>query len=374
MSSKGLPKGISQRPDGRYMARFQYKGEKYCLYDYNIERLQEKMSDLKYEVRHGVYAKEGNVTVNEWFNVWMDEYKRNVVKEATLFRYESAYNKHIKNVLGDKKMKDIRPENIQKLYNAYKGTETVVIAATILSGMFEQAYKNQIINKNPIPLTTIPKTRNSQKERRVLTLNEQEILLKYSKGALRDLVEVSLSTGMRTGEIRALEWSDIDFENKVIHITGTLAELGGKVFKETPKTKTSARDIPMLENVEKIFMRIKEDQEIKKAKLGDKYQSKEGLENLVFRSRRGTPVSNSCYVRMINRTVDKINNDGIEFEHVHPHTLRHTFATRCIESGIPPQVLKTILGHSSLAMTMDLYAHVLPDTKAEEMKKIADLF
>ncbi len=374
MSSKGLPKGISQRPDGRYMARFQYKGEKYCLYDYNIERLQEKMSDLKYEVRHGVYAKEGNVTVNEWFNVWMDEYKRNVVKEATLFRYESAYNKHIKNVLGDKKMKDIRPENIQKLYNAYKGTETVVIAATILSGMFEQAYKNQIINKNPIPLTTIPKTRNSQKERRVLTLNEQEILLKYSKGALRDLVEVSLSTGMRTGEIRALEWSDIDFENKVIHITGTLAELGGKVFKETPKTKTSARDIPMLENVEKIFMRIKEEQEIKKAKLGDKYQSKEGLENLIFRSRRGTPVSNSCYVRMINRTVDKINNDGIEFEHVHPHTLRHTFATRCIESGIPPQVLKTILGHSSLAMTMDLYAHVLPDTKAEEMKKIADLF
>ena len=130
----------------------------------------------------------------------------------------------------------------------------------------------------------------------------------------------------------------------------------------------------MLENVEKIFMRIKEEQEIKKAKLGDKYQSKEGLENLIFRSRRGTPVSNSCYVRMINRTVDKINNDGIEFEHVHPHTLRHTFATRCIESGIPPQVLKTILGHSSLAMTMDLYAHVLPDTKAEEMKKIADLF
>lgn len=65
MGAKGLPKGITQRPDGRYMARFQYKGEKYCLYDYNIERLQERMSDLKYEVRHGVYAKEGNVTVDE---------------------------------------------------------------------------------------------------------------------------------------------------------------------------------------------------------------------------------------------------------------------------------------------------------------------
>ena len=72
--------------------------------------------------------------------------------------------------------------------------------------------------------------------------------------------------------------------------------------------------------------------------------------------------------------MDKINSIGIEFEHIHPHTLRHTFATRCIENGMPPQVLKTILGHSSLSMTMDLYAHVLPNTKAEEMQKIAGLF
>lgn len=57
-----------------------------------------------------------------------------------------------------------------------------------------------------------------------------------------------------------------------------------------------------------------------------------------------------------------------------PHVFRHTFATRAIESGMQPQVLKTILGHSSLAMTMDLYSHVLPDTKAEEMEKIANAF
>ena len=57
-----------------------------------------------------------------------------------------------------------------------------------------------------------------------------------------------------------------------------------------------------------------------------------------------------------------------------PHVFRHTFATRAIEAGMQPQVLKTILGHSSLAMTMDLYSHVLPDTKADEMEKIANVF
>ena len=371
--AKGLPKGISQRADGRYMARFQYRGEKYCIYDYNIENLKDRITDLKYEVRHGIYAKEGNITADEWFKVWLGEYKSKTVKEATLLRYESVYNKHMKSVFGDKKLRDIKPDAIQKFYNSLEGTENVIIAATILSGMFSQAYKNQIINRNPIPLTTVPKAKE-KKERRVLTLAEQELLLNHSNGTLRDLIEVSLSTGMRTGEIRALEWKDLDFENKTIHITGTLTELGGKMFKDTPKTKSSLRDIPMLGNVEKIFLRIRREQKDKSEKLGPKYEGREGLEDLVFRSGRGTPVSNSCYVRMLNRAVARIKDKGIEFEHVHPHTLRHTFATRCIENGVPPQVLKTLLGHSTLAMTMDLYAHVLPDTKAEELQKIAGLF
>ena len=76
----------------------------------------------------------------------------------------------------------------------------------------------------------------------------------------------------------------------------------------------------------------------------------------------------------INRIVNHILADGQDFPRITPHIFRHTFATRAIEAGMPPQVLKTILGHSSLAMTMDLYSHVLPDTKAAEMEKIAGAF
>ncbi len=77
------------------------------------------------------------------------------------------------------------------------------------------------------------------------------------------------------------------------------------------------------------------------------------------------------YIKHIQELIRK---DGIEFKKISVHTLRHTFATRCKENGMQPQVLKSILGHSSLAMTMDLYSHVLPDTRSEEMRKISDLF
>ena len=76
----------------------------------------------------------------------------------------------------------------------------------------------------------------------------------------------------------------------------------------------------------------------------------------------------------IERVIRRIRAEGHEFERITPHIFRHTFATRAIEAGMQPQVLKTILGHSSLAMTMDLYSHVLPDTKAAEMEKIAGVF
>ncbi len=70
----------------------------------------------------------------------------------------------------------------------------------------------------------------------------------------------------------------------------------------------------------------------------------------------------------------RIQVDYKDFVHITPHTFRHIFATRCIENGMPPQVLKTLLGHSKLSMIMDLYSHVLPITKAEEIQRIADLF
>lgn len=104
------------------------------------------------------------------------------------------------------------------------------------------------------------------------------------------------------------------------------------------------------------------------------YLQVENIDRFLFCDEYGEPLNSLRVQSEINRIVKKIRESGKEFPHVVQHTFRHTFATRAIEAGMKPQVLKTILGHSSLAMTMDLYSHVLPDTKAQEMEKIANIF
>lgn len=98
------------------------------------------------------------------------------------------------------------------------------------------------------------------------------------------------------------------------------------------------------------------------------------LDGYLFCNENGDPLSRERVQGEIDRTIKRIHAAGYEFERITPHVFRHTFATRAIEVGMQPQVLKIILGHSSLAMTMDLYSHVLPDVKADEMEKIAKAF
>lgn len=181
-NGKKLPKGIIQREDGRYMGRFMYKGETYTLYEKNsVKRLQKAMNDLKYELEHGLYANASKVSVGKWFNTWMEEYKLNTVKMSTYKLYETYYNTYIKKSLEKKQIKDLRPIHIQKLYNdmAKKGmkTNTIKKVDTILRGMLRQAVKNEILLRNPCDSVEIPKTET--KERRVLSLEEQQEFMQY---------------------------------------------------------------------------------------------------------------------------------------------------------------------------------------------------
>ena len=380
IKGKPLPKGIRQRKDGRYEGRFTYKGQDYTLYNTNLKILQSEMADKRYEVEHGLYAKETNVTVDTWFHTWLQEYKKNTVKYGTYKLYQDEYRSHIKEVFGKRKLKDIRGEHVQKLFNdmADKYSRTTVnLTKVILNGMYRQVVKNGMVLRNPVANTSIKKEKR-KRQISAMSLEEQKLFLRYSKNSLYyGVYAVALGTGMRPGELRALQWNDIDFENKVIHVKGTLKYVpraSEKYIIDEPKTTSGRRDIPILDYVMETLKIHRKEQLRMRMLLGDKWKPQAGLENLVFTGRFGRCITDTALHTDMKKIIQEIREDGHDMKIYHPHSLRHTFATRGLEQGIPPKVMQEILGHTSITMTLDIYSHVLPDKKAEEMDKLATLF
>ena len=112
-----LPKGISKRADGRYQGRFTFQGERFTLYDRDLKTLQKKMADAKYEMEHGIYLNARTMTLNTFFETWLNEIKEHTVKANTLSVYMEIYKIHIAPVLGRMQVSSINKLMIQRLLN-----------------------------------------------------------------------------------------------------------------------------------------------------------------------------------------------------------------------------------------------------------------
>lgn len=363
-----LPKGIRQR-SGSYEGRFSYNYKEYVVHGKTITETQKAMNDMKYRLEHGLFVEKNRLLLSEWFNTWMEQYKKNRVKIGTYTSYEKYFDCTVRERLGDKYISDIRGEHIQKLYNdlAEEGyaLSSIKVVSAVLNGCFQQAMKNGLVERNPVKLAELPR-KTEKHSRQALTREQQKLFMEYAKESyLYNFFAVMLRTGMRYGEMSGLKYSDIDRKNRVIHVQRTLKyiELQGYI-EDAPKTITSRRDIPLTDDILHFLDAQKNYWDFKVEKL-DRY---------LFCNEDGEPLSRARVQTEIDRTIRRIHEAGYEFDRITSHIFRHTFATRAIEAGMPPQVLKTIMGHSSLAMTMDLYSHVLPDTKANEMEKIANVF
>lgn len=322
------------------------------------------------------------ITLGEWLDIWLNDYKKNSVSPSTYVSYQNAIDNHIKPVLGNIKLRELRPEQIQQFLNTQQragnaktekeslASWTVLKLKNVINGSLKQALQNGLILRNPTEAIIPPKLQ--QKDIRILSAEEQERFMRALEGhRLEAFFKLALATGMRRGELLALTWDNVDFNNRTIsilhsasrqlnHKTGTT-----EIVLTDPKTRTSRRQIPMLESVVPILKEHYEKQQIEKKFFGKGYNPN----NLVFCSNVGSFLE----PRRINTTLEKLIKKA-EIEPINFHALRHTFATRAMENEIHPKIVQSLLGHANSSLTMDIYTHVLPSVAKQEMQKLEAVF
>lgn len=385
LKGKELGQGIVQKKSGRYEARYVDRfGKRISISGKDLKDVKKRYNEALYENDKQINIRE-NITLDEWYKEWMDVYKFDVIRENTKKYYNTVYKKHISPYLGMFHLTDITQYQIKKRLkelkeNGYK-FETCNKVKILLVDIFNKALINEYVRRNPAKGITLK--RDEKKDIRVLTREEQVTFFDCCKGTFYDnLFVTAVATGMRIGELAALKWEDIDWNNMVINVRKTLVyqQYEGDAKKdfhfENPKTDTSTRKIPINRQCELALKK----QFIQKRAVASKQpitkNVREDCADLLFTTRFNTPLNSQIVCDAINKVIEEINltKDYLdEMESFSAHCFRHTFATRCFEAGITPKTVQKYLGHATLQMTMDLYTSVMPQHMETEMNKFADV-
>ena len=353
LNGKELGNGISQRKDGLYQARFINRfGKRQTIYAKTLNEVRHKLRTEQYNDEKAINVVDKNMTLDEWFDIWLSTCKKNC-RSSTKGSYITHY-KRIQEELGWRKLTSLNLIVMQEAFNKLKTDNARKNSKKILVDMLNRAIAKE-----------------EKKERRVLTIRETELFLEQAKGTFyENLFILALETGLRVGELSALQWEDIDFKKKVIHVKHTLCYFSknGKYVFEMHDTKTNngKRTIPLTAKAINSLkcQKLQKQEIILKGKT-----AKEEFQNLVFVTKNNQPTQQFLINQCMQLVIQNINKAGIDFSPFTLHTLRHTFATRAIECGMNPKTLQKLLGHGTLQMTMDLYCHVTEDTLFLEMEK-----
>lgn len=306
-----------------------------------------------------------NMRFSELADWYFENYAPVELKEGTVYNYKSAYNNHIKPVLGNVRVKDINTPRLTQFVQSLKlQPETVRKIYVVVQSIFHRGVEQGFIRDTPCRNVILPKNRN-KKKKPVLDEEQTSRFMKLIEEKkcdpdIKRIIKVLLYTGMRCGECLALSWNDINFEKMTISIEHNLADVGGKHWLTTPKTESSIRTIGMSQALADIFREQKKYQEQLIEALGDDFSHPE----MVFTSASGNYRDRSSLGTSLKRFLR-----GTEFDFLTLHSLRHCNATLLLNSGVDLKVVSDHLGHCDIGVTANIYADVLKSTKT----KVADL-
>ena len=388
-----LRTGESQLQNKTYVFRWTDRfGKRHAAYASTLDALREKEEQIIVDRHDGIRPDKKSATVNDMFELWKD-IKRGI-KDNTRQGYIYMYDTYVRHSFGNNRLINVRKSDVRMFYNRlfedrHLRTGTVDSIHNVLYQVFQVAVDDGMIRSNPADnvLREFKRAMGQDGEKRfALTMAQQKLFTDYMLNNARythwyPIFFTMLNTGMRVGEITGLRWCDIDFDRNVISVNHTLVYYAhGEGRKcgysvNTPKTKAGIREIPMTSGVVRALQMEKEYQEA-----GDItcQTSVEGYRDFVFLNKNGSVHNQSTLNKAIRRIMRDCNYDVAERYGIDSgavmlpdfscHYLRHTFATRLIESGVVGiGTIKDIMGHANIETTLDIYHTITSDVKEREL-------
>lgn len=356
------------------------KAKRKSFYGKTKKEVKEKMDNYKLLNPIGAAAI-NEYTVATWFNYWIWNIKKRDIKPTTFARYESVYRTHIEgSEIANIPLYKLKLNNIQVYYNKLLDNGTPI--ATIkqinskLKTCLDSAEKNNYIEKNYCKLVEIP-TDTKDKKIEVFSVDQQKQFAETVKGHKLELLFLTaLCTGLRIGEISGLKWSDIDFDNHTLTVNRTVERVAlfdkdGKrhyeTIEQTPKTSNGFRTVPISPIIFDRLLEHKKQQDTIKREIPNFNEY-----DLIFCDKKGYYINPNSITGAFHRIQNKMNIP--KDEHIKFHGLRKTFATRLFEKGVPPKTVQTLLGHSDIEITLNIYTQVMENKKVEAINELESIF
>ena len=363
---------IYKRKDGRWEGRYMTgrkengKPRFRSIYGKTYSEVKKELVIIKSALLTGnpkeAISVYGNGCFGDWTDYWLEAVEKPHIRETTYLLYERDIRKHLKPLLGNIQIRELTREQIQNMADTLQkklAPSTLHGICRLLKSILESARKNHLIVQNPYVDIRLPKFR--YRKPKVLTCAEQIRLERVA--AQEDALDclTGLYTGVRLGELCALQYNRIDFQTSVLWINSSVKRVGAFTGGETatalqvgePKTMSSIREIPIPFFLSKLLR-----ERMEKTKASEK--------DYIFQNIKGGPADPRTVQRRMGSLFKKAEIYG-----AHPHTLRHTFSMRFLEQNPGAyKALSEILGHSSSSVTIKCYDNCTMEKKKQSMQKL----
>ena len=358
---------IYKRANGTWSVQATLQGHRLSQTFKTQGECQEWLKKTRGQIDDGMTLASTKISLREFLTGWLTSTKT-TIGPRTWQHYEQLIRTYIIPNLGEIKVRDLRPENIQAFYNRLfdgeVGVYTIRKIHITLHSALQQAVRTGMIGRNPASFAQPPKEPANE----MSILNESQVsqLLVAAQGhRLEALIHLAVISGMRQMELLGLKWSDLDWIRQTLKIERQLLKPDGNGVRfSAPKTRYGKRSIALGKKTVEILRKHYEQQQADQRKAGEAWKEY----GLIFTTQNGTPINARNLLRDYKKLLHSAGLPPIRF-----HDLRHTAASILLNQGVPVIIVSRRLGHARASITLDIYGHLIPTMQNEVAEMIDDL-